>query len=244
MRRLPLAISLCALAASLYALWTVQYQASPPRSADHVGLTEASPPASPAESPRRLDRTTTAADAARAVLYEEDPNDPVGKQFSGSVVWGTQANSAGGGAPPELAVRADIAIPGRKLAVTWTLRRVSEDGASTSHTVDITFKLPPDSPSGDIVNVPGVWMKEGEQGKGTALAAQSVKVTTGYFLIGLSGAPADQQRNLPLLKERSWFDIPVVYTNSLRAILAVEKGTAGKRAFAEAFEVWESTAKP
>ena len=60
----------------------------------------------------------------------------------------------------------------------------------------------------------------------------------GYFLIGLSNAPADRERNTQLLKERPWFDIPIVYTNNRRAILAMEKGTPGERVFAEAFKVW------
>ena len=47
------------------------------------------------------------------------------------------------------------------------------------------------------------------------------------------------QRNVQLLKDRSWFDIPIVYTNGGRAILALEKGTPGERAFADAFAAWE-----
>ena len=53
-------------------------------------------------------------------------------------------------------------------------------------------------------------------------------MTTGYFLIGLSPPPADKERNIQLLKERPWFDIPIVYTNNRRAILAMEKGTPGR----------------
>jgi hypothetical protein len=82
-------------------------------------------------------------------------------------------------------------------------------------------------------------MKQAEQTQGTALAGLAVKVTTGYFLIGLSSAPADKERNIQLLKERPWFDIPIVYTNNRRAILAMEKGTPGERAFAEAFAAWD-----
>jgi hypothetical protein len=63
-------------------------------------------------------------------------------------------------------------------------------------------------------------------------------VTTGYFLIGLSGAPADKERNIQLLKALSWFEIPIIYTNNLRAILAMEKGDSGERAFAQAFAAW------
>ena len=65
-----------------------------------------------------------------------------------------------------------------------------------------------------------------------------VIIVPGFFLIGLSALDADMQRNLQLLKERAWFDIPVVYGNNRRAILAVEKGTPGERAFAEAFTAW------
>ena len=47
------------------------------------------------------------------------------------------------------------------------------------------------------------------------------------------------QRNEQLLKDSSWFDIPIVYTNGMRAILAMEKGSRGDRTFAEAFSAWE-----
>jgi hypothetical protein len=41
------------------------------------------------------------------------------------------------------------------------------------------------------------------------------------------------------LKERDWIDIPVVYSNSVRAILALQKGTPGARIFADAFKAWK-----
>ena len=64
-------------------------------------------------------------------------------------------------------------------------------------------------------------------------------MTNTFFLIGLSAADTDVQRNEQLLKDRSWFDIPIVYTNGGRALLAMEKGPPGDRAFAEAFAVWD-----
>ena len=51
-------------------------------------------------------------------------------------------------------------------------------------------------------------------------------------------AQADVQRNIQLLKERAWFNVPVVYANGRRAIMAIEKGEPGERAFAEAFAAW------
>jgi hypothetical protein len=48
------------------------------------------------------------------------------------------------------------------------------------------------------------------------------------------------RRNVQLLKDRSWFDIPIVYTNGGRAILAMEKRSPGDHAFTEAFAAWSS----
>jgi hypothetical protein len=81
-------------------------------------------------------------------------------------------------------------------------------------------------------------MKTAEKARGVPLAGLSVKVTNGYFLIGLSAVDIDVQRNVQFLKERDWFDIPIVYNSGKRAILAMEKGPAGVRAFQEAFKAW------
>ncbi len=182
--------------------------------------------------------TPGAAVAQRVVLYEEDPNDPQGKRFSGSAIWRTETVSPGPGLPPELAIRADVEIPERRIAMTWSLRRNADPNLPASHTVEIVFKLPQDFPSGGVSNVPGILMKQAEQARGTPLSGLAVKVTNGFFLIGLSAVDADRDRNVALLKERAWFDIPVVYNNNRRAILALEKGTPGERAFADAFRAW------
>ena len=146
---------------------------------------------------------------------------------------------AGPGQPAEVAIRADVEFPNRKLTMTWSLRRNTDKTLPASHTVEIIFKLPADFPPGGISNVPGILMKQAEQTRGVPLAGLAVKVTDGFFLIGLSAADADEDRNLQLLKERAWFDIPVVYNNNRRAILAIEKGTPGDRVFAEAFKAWK-----
>jgi hypothetical protein len=179
-----------------------------------------------------------AAVAQKVVLYEEDPNDPQGKRYVGSAIWRTETVSPGPGLAPELAIRADVEIPERRMRMTWSLRRNMDKALPASHTIEIMFTLPADFSEGGIGNVPGVLMKQNEQARGVPLAGLAVKVTNGYFLIGLSAVDIDVQRNIQLLKERDWFDIPIVYTSGKRAILAVEKGTPGSRAFEEAFRAW------
>jgi len=196
-------------------------------------------PGSAAQAPAVAPGPGLAAVAQKVVLYEEDPDDPNGKRFVGSAIWRTETVTPGPGQSPELAIRADVEVPERKLAMTWSLRRNTDKTLPASHTVEIMFKLPGDFPSGGISNVPGILMKQAESTRGVPLAGLAVKVTNGFYLIGLSSVDADKDRNLQLLKERGWFDIPVVYNNNRRAILAMEKGTPGERAFAEAFKAWK-----
>jgi hypothetical protein len=176
--------------------------------------------------------------AQRVVLYDEDPSDPKGKQYVGSVVWRTEPIKASGNQPADIAVRADIEIPDRKFKMTMSFRRNTDSSLPASHTAELTFILPPDFSGGGVSNVPGILMKSNEQARGTPLAGLAVKVTDGFFLVGLSNVDADRSRNIQLLKERSWFDVPLVYTNQRRAIIAIEKGEPGERAFNDAFAAW------
>jgi hypothetical protein len=213
----------------------------PPPAATRPKITDRIEPGSPQApaTPAPGTQQAAAPAAQKVVLYEEDPADPNGKRFVGSAIWRTETVTPGPGQPPELAIRADVEVPERKLAMTWSLRRNTDKGLPATHTVEIMFKVPPDFPSGGISNVPGILMKQAEQTRGTPLAGLAVKVTPGFYLIGLSNAETDKDRNLQLLKERSWFDIPVVYNNNRRAILALEKGTPGERVFADAFKAWK-----
>jgi hypothetical protein len=179
-----------------------------------------------------------AAVAQKVVLYDEDPNNPQGVRHVGSAIWRTETVSPGPGLAPELAVRADLDIPERHIRMTWSLRRNTDKALPASHTIEIQFTLPADFPEGGIANIPGILMKPDETGHGTPLAGLAVKVTNGYFLVGLSAVDIDVQRNIEMIKQRDWIDIPLVYTSGKRAILSVEKGTPGQRAFEEAFRAW------
>ncbi|WP_426613657.1 hypothetical protein [Bradyrhizobium sp. McL0616] len=176
--------------------------------------------------------------AQKVVLYDEDPSDPKGKQYVGSVVWRLEPIKASGNQKADVAVRADIEIPDRKFKMTMSFRRNTDSSLPASHTAELTFILPPDFPGGSVANVPGILMKSNEQARGTPLAGLAVKVTDGFFLVGLSNVDADRARNVQLLKERSWFDVPLVYANQRRAIIAIEKGAPGERAFNDAFAQW------
>jgi hypothetical protein len=176
------------------------------------------------------------AKAERAVLYDEDLSDPRGQQHVGSVVWRTETTKVPG-QPDEVVISANVDIAARKLKMTLTLRRNLDKSLPASHVVDVTFDLPPDFVGG-ISNVPGVLMKSNELARGVPLAGLAVKVTDGFFMVGLSNVDADRARNLNLLLGRAWFDVPLVYSDNRRAIIAIEKGTSGAQAFKTAFTAW------
>jgi hypothetical protein len=90
----------------------------------------------------------------RVVLYEEDPTDPQGKRYTGSAIWRTETISNKSGLAPELAIRADVTIPERRMGMTWSLRRNTEKDAPPSYTIETTFNLPADLQGGGIANVP------------------------------------------------------------------------------------------
>jgi hypothetical protein len=181
---------------------------------------------------------TAAAVAQRAVLYEDDPADAQGKRYVGSVIWRTENGSPTATQASDLAVKAEVEIPERRINVTMSLRRNTDKKLPASHTIDIIFNLPADFPFGGIANAPGIMMKRAEQAPEAPLAGLAVEIISGFFFIGLSAAESEMQRNLEMLKGWTWFTIPVVYNNGRHAQLAIEKGTPGERSFEEAFTAW------
>jgi hypothetical protein len=175
----------------------------------------------------------------KAFLYEEDSADPDGVEFVGDATWCTERIAPANGQNPEVAIRGGIEIPERKISVRLSLRRSSDQQLRASHTVEIIFKLPPAFSHGGVESVPGIVMKETEKSRAFALTGNVVKVEDNFFAISLSSREPEMQRNVQLLKNRSWLGIPIVYGDGKRALLTIEKGPPGESAFSEAFAAWE-----
>lgn len=136
-------------------------------------------------------------------------------------------------------VHADIDIPDKAMKVAMDFSQNADRSGAASHFVTMTFEQPLDVANGEVANVPGMMLKLSEQSKGMPFAALATKTAKGSFLIGLSNREDDRRRNMQLLKERSWFDIPIYYASQSRGILAVEKGHRGEQVFREAMAHWE-----
>jgi hypothetical protein len=210
--------------------------------ADRIQPTNALPNTQPAPQSDQIDTAGAGIGGVvtqRAVLFEEDPADPKGgSRLSGSVNWHSESATAAAGGTGVL-VKADVEIPDRRLSLTMSLRRNTDHAMPASHVVEFKFAMPSDSPYGGVAKMVAIQMKQQlEQIRGAVLAGMVAKVTAGYFLVGLSATDFELRRNLTMLKERSWIEIPFAYVNGTRAILDLEKGTPGERALSEAFVAW------
>jgi hypothetical protein len=92
--------------------------------------------------------------------------------------------------------------------------------------------LPPDFVHGRVINIPRILMKHGEATPGIPLNNVAVKITPGLFQIGFSNIGTDRQRNIELIKELSWIDLQILYSDGNWAILGLEKAPLADRALA------------
>ncbi|MGJ4886760.1 helicase [Bradyrhizobium sp. HKCCYLRH3099] len=170
---------------------------------------------------------------SHAVLYQEDSQDPLGKRYLGKVTW--RVEPAAGSVPTS--IKGDIEID-KRMKATLSLRPNTENDMPASHIMELKFNWPDDPAHAGVDTLKGVSMKMKEAGRGAALATLTAKVTPEFFMIALSAGEVDAKRNVLLLKGKEWIDIPIVYNGGSRAVLAIEKGADGDRAFKDAFSAW------
>jgi hypothetical protein len=186
-----------------------------------------------------IERRVTVAPAVsqRAVLYEESAAIPTGSSFGGQAIWRHGLGSTGSGSSG-IVLSIDADIPQKKLVAKISLWRVPDAGGAISHMVEFRFLNVDRSASEAVENVVGILMKNDELSRGIELTGKVLRVQRGVFLMGLSGVEADLGRNLKLLKERPWLDIPIVMKDGSRSILAIEKGSTGQNAINQVFASW------
>ncbi|GLH78826.1 hypothetical protein SSBR45G_37350 [Bradyrhizobium sp. SSBR45G] len=178
-------------------------------------------------------RSTAETLVSHAVLYQEDPQDPGGKRYLGKVTW--HVEPAAGSVPAS--IKGDVEID-KQMKATLSLRPNKENDMPASHILEVKFNWPGDPSHAGVDSLKGVSMKAKEAGRGAALSTLTAKVTPEFFMIALSANEVDKTRNVLLLKGKEWIDIPIVYNGGSRAVLAIEKGAEGERAFTDAFTAW------
>lgn len=208
--------------------------AQPVEAPDSVLASGNTPEAAPAETDANVK-------GERSILYEEGlGNGGAGTASNGQVVWSVEEESDLEGRKQSV-LTASVKVPERNVSVDIRIKPNEDASLPASHLVEIKYDFPKDFPSGDVQNVPGLVMKPTEQARGDALIGASVKVSDGYFWIALSSIASEMERNMGLLRERGWIDIPMLYNNGKRGILTLEKGPTGTKAVEQAVQAWQGS---
>ncbi|MEH3146643.1 MAG: histidine kinase [Methylobacterium frigidaeris] len=206
---------------------------------DRVGGGGERPPQPPATANPTSPRTNPdIAVAQRATLVEEtgSPNNGP-RALTGRVVWRLDAVNPGQGQPLQTVVKADVEIAEAGLTLAMVLRRNNEATLPASHIIELTFTST--DPGRTVRDIGLVQFKDDENNRGSPVSGLPVPVRDNIFLIGLSNLKADIDRNSDLLLHRAWMDLPIRYASGARAILTIEKGSAGDRVLREAFAQWQ-----
>jgi hypothetical protein len=171
----------------------------------------------------------------RVILFDGARPDLNGTKFDGQAFWRLRTEAAG--RDPATIVQLDLNVPGRKVALSMTVRR--EPASSTmSHLFELRFLREDQQPDADIANIAGIVMTTADMTRPTTLVGQLVNVAPGVFLFGLSGQANEREQNLRNLKEFPWIGIPVTYRNGASGVLTFEKGTDGEQVIDEALSRW------
>jgi hypothetical protein len=203
---------------------------------------EASGQTPPANAPAVNPADTAAVSGEKMFLYEERLGQPAPTAVEGNVSWSLQ-NEPGENGRQEPTVQARINIPGRGLTALVTFKRNTDPSLPASHLIELVFSVPADFEGGAIDSVQRIAMKDTEQDRGTPLVAVPAKITDDFHMIALNDFPDARATNLELLRSKNWLDIPLAYRNGRRALLTLQKGQEGIRAFNTAIREW-STATP
>lgn len=180
----------------------------------------------------------TIAVAQKAILYEEPIPGSPGTKLDGRVVWSFVNEPALPGDKPVPQIRGDIEVPELDLKMRLSIHKNDDQALPASHIVEFSFTVPPSFAGKFIDTTPGMIAKQTEEARGDPIVGAVAKVSDSLFWLALSGLDQDVSRNVQLLKERPWIDIPIRYGNRRRAILTFEKGAPGDKVFADAFAAW------
>lgn len=178
--------------------------------------------------------------AQRAILYVEVPDAPQQpRTVQGRVLWRLDSDTAGPGRPVETIVRATVEVAEAGLSLDFTIRRNTDSAFPASHIIGMRFTTTGEAANDAIreVGVPQFKLEEGE--RGAPLSAISSALGENLFVAALSNVPVEAERNLDLLRNRSWIDLPVRFASGRRGIITFEKGGAGSQTIGDALNRWQ-----
>jgi hypothetical protein len=179
---------------------------------------------------------TSPAAAQRAVLFDEDPSDPNGQRYVGSVTWHRNHQA-------RLAIRRGRGTRRRR----HSLAQIQNHAAAETQSRYIAAGEPRGRADVPFAARLCWWRHRQCTGNTDEIRRAGARDRTGralrqgdgrFFYGRTVGYGYRARAQSAFVGMRAWFDIPIVYANQRRAIAAIEKGESGEQAFKAAFTAW------
>ena len=124
--------------------------------------------------------------------------------------------------------------------MTFNIRisKNSDAELPASHLIEVSSLRAEQDESRAIASIPGLILKPTEQSRGEGLVGAAIRIADDLHWIALTSGERETRYNMELLSLRSWIDIPVQYATGRRAILTLEKGSAGEKVVVDAIKAW------
>lgn len=171
---------------------------------------------------------------AQSLLLEQAvaPDEAV-PPFNGNVNWSQEQDA--NGLP---VIVGSAKIPARNISMRIEIRKNADPSLPASHVMEVQFDVSPGFVGGGVATMPGIVLKQQKFSNGTPLVGAHARVRDNQFLFALSSSDADIRRNIDLLADLQWMDVPIVYNTGQRAIFSLEKGEEGAELFLKTFANW------
>ena len=111
------------------------------------------------EQPRTKDLSHVAAptpSAQRAVMFDEDRNDPRGKSYAGFVSWHAETARAKQGTDIQRSIQAEVDVPDRAFNFVLCMWPDSSQSLTPSHSISVIFAPTAGTPHGGISELAGI----------------------------------------------------------------------------------------
>lgn len=154
----------------------------------------------------------------RAILYEQTAQEEGDASIAGTVSWQPQREGE--------AAHALIELPDRDAQISMLIRINTDPDLPASHLIELRFN-DPRALGGTVRAIPTIVAKPTEQARGEPLVGVDVPVTDRVHWIALSADDEQRDRNVALLRDGKWFDIPILFHDGKRALLTIENGGPG-----------------
>ena len=174
--------------------------------------------------------------ATTVFLFEEVGDRLPEMRVAGKARWQLVKAATEGGLSPLPVVYAELDVPGRFNARLKFQRSAHESWPAT-YALDLNFRR---RASLFIHDVQGIELSSGMERRILKTTRRVHVKNNQHFIVDLLDKSEDGQRNVDIIRGAEWVELPIVYDNGMRAVLAISLGSLAKKSFDQAISAWST----